>query len=650
MDKRIIANIKSLAIDMINEAKSGHPGIALDSAAIMYTIFAKHLNYNPTDSNWIGRDRFVLSAGHGSALLYATMFMAGYDLTIDDLKSFRKLNSKTPGHPEYGKTVGVEATTGPLGQGIANAVGMALGGKILKEKYQDKNKSLIDYSVYVLCSDGDLMEGISYEACSLAGTLNLDNLILLYDANGISLDGDISNTFTENISKRFEAMGFYTDFVRNGEDVDAIDRAIDKAKRSGKPSLIEIKTIIGNGSLIEGTNEVHGKNLTSEDIKQLKVKLNVSLEPFFVDNEARSNFRKQLSDRSLVKYEIWSRNYQEYLDQGKDLKYLFNTPTSDLSSINWEIDPEAKEATRISNGKIMNKLAAIVPNFIGGSADLTSSTKTYLKEFGDIKDNHYDGRNIWFGVREHAMGGILNGLALTKFIPFGSTFLSFADYMKPAIRLSALMHLPVTYIFTHDSINIGEDGPTHQPVEQLAMLRSIPNLKVYRPADAKEIIGCWNLILNSNNNPSALILSRAEVSLLDNTNVKEVSKGAYIIREANEHLNGILIATGKEVETAYHVAMSLYKQHGIDLRVISMPSMEVFNEQDDTYKKALLPDGYKVIAIEAGSSFGWEKFVYNNNYLININTFGLSASKDDVLTEMNFSYQQIENRIIKLIK
>jgi len=662
MDNKIINNIKTLGIDMITEAGSGHPGIVLGAAPIIYTLYAYHMNINVNDPKWINRDRFVMSAGHGSALLYSTLFMAGYNLSIDDLKKFRKIDSKTPGHPEYGVTPGVDMSTGPLGQGFASAVGMALAGKILNNKFKfqkkntfDNERSLIDYKVYVLCGDGDLMEGISYEAASLAGNLNLDNLIVLYDSNNVSLDGETSNTFTENVLDRFAAMGWHTECVKDGMDVKSIDRAIDRAKKSMKPSLIEVKTIIGKDSVWEGTNKVHGKVLEEDDIAKLKGKLLMPPDKFYVDNNLTKQFRKQISERSSIKYEIFNRNYNEYVKEylngdNSRLNYLFNDNLNiDLLNQDWHLDYEQKEATRVSGGKILNQINRLFPNLIGGAADVSSSTNTYLKECGDIKDEHFDGQNIWFGVREHAMGAILNGLALNNFRPFGSTFLVFSDYLKPAIRLSALMNLPVTYIFTHDSVNIGADGPTHQPIEQLASLRSIPNFNVYRPADSKEIVGCYQSIFSSKK-PSALILSRHEVSMLKETSMEETLKGAYIIRNEINKLHGIIIATGTEVHTAYYIAQELYEKEGLDLRVISMPSMEVFKQQSSEYRNKLLPIGYKTFVIEAGSSFGWHQFVYNEKYLMTIDKFGKSGTKDEVLDYCNFNYEQIKEKIKKLLK
>ncbi len=659
MNKRVIANLKTLGIDMIENAKSGHPGIVLGSAPIIYTVFANHMNINHEDPLWINRDRFILSAGHGSALLYATLYMAGYDLTVDDLKMFRKINSKTPGHPEYGVTPGVDMSTGPLGQGIASAVGMAIAEKMLKEKFHfpkemkiEQDHYLVDYNIYVLVGDGDLMEGLSYEAASLAGNLNLDNLIVLYDSNNISLDGDTSNTFVENVIDRFKAMGWHTNVVKNNKDLAAIDNAIEEAKASGRPSFIEIKTTIGEGSLLEGTNKVHGKPLSKDDIIQLKQKLNINPEPFFVDLEAREFFKQKIKARTDYKYKEWINNYQEYVRKylnGNDasLRYLFTSGIkTNILNFPWQIKDEAM---RDINSYILSEIGFRIPMIVGGSADLASSTKAYISSSGEFKEGNYSGRNIWFGVREGAMGAILNGLALTNFRPFGSTFLSFADYMKPSIRMAALIGLPVTYIFTHDSIAIGEDGPTHQPVEQLTMLRSIPNLNVYRPGDANELIGCWNEILNSNHNPSALIVSKDVLPLLNVTNKNYVKYGAYIIRKEKGILSNIIIATGSEVNVALNIANELYQEQGIDIRVISMPSMELYLKQPLEYKRQLIPKGIKTIVMEAGSSLSWYRFTNDEECLLTIDTFGISGSKDEVLKHFNYDYQDLKNRIINLV-
>ena len=653
MDNKTISNIKSLGIDMIDQAGSGHPGIVLGAAPLIYTVYARHMNINTVDPTWICRDRFVLSAGHGSAMLYATLYLAGFNISLDDLKNFRRVGYKTPGHPEFGHTPGVDMTTGPLGQGIASAVGMAIGEKILENKFKlSDGKPLINYNVYALVGDGDLMEGVSYEACSLAGTLNLDNLIVLYDSNNISLDGDISNTFTENVIDRFNAMGWHTEKVLNGTNVEDIDKAINRSKKSGKPSLIEVKTIIGNGSVNAGKNIVHGKCLSKEDIRSVKRGLDIKDEPFYVDVNNMNKFRNQIVERSARKYELWARNYREFMNNSKEdvievFNSFFNPKKIDIINTDFNLDKGIKEATRVTNGKIMTTISKNIHNFIGGSADLSSSTNTYLKDMQDIKDNHYFGKNIWFGVREHSMGSILNGLALSGFKPFGSTFLTFSDYMKPAIRLSALMNLPVNYIFTHDSINIGPDGPTHQPIEQLAMLRSTPNLMVFRPADANELIGCWDVMLNSSG-PNALVLSRQDVRTLPSTVPEYVKYGAYPVRKERKQLHGIIIATGTEVFTSLLIAEQLYNEIGLDLRVISMPCQELFLMQQERFKNSLIPGGIKTIVVEAGSSFGWYRFVINEKYLMTIDKFGISGTKGEVENYCDFTFEQIKERIRNL--
>ena len=633
MDREIVNNIKTLGIDMIDKAGSGHPGIVLSAAPIIYTLYAKHMNVNVNDPLWENRDRFVLSAGHGSALLYATLYMAGF-LSLDDLKQFRHINSKTPGHPEYGVTNGVDMSTGPLGQGLASAVGMAIAGKQLNKKYEipkrsklGKEQSLFDYHVYVLCGDGDLMEGISYEATSLAGSLKLNNLIVLYDSNDMSLDGKTKGVFDDDILDRFKALNWNTILVKDGTLISNIDKAIEEAKKSDKPTLIQIKTILGDGSINENTNKVHGSPLDKDDITKLKLKLKIEPEEFYVDMEAKENFSKQISERSLKKYNLFNQLSLE-------LNYTKQDNKIDLSHL--VFDSNLKESLRVTNGKIMKEIERKLPNFIGGSADLSSSTKTIINN------------NINFGVREHAMGAILNGLALSNYHAFGSTFLVFSDYLKPSMRLSALMNLPVTYIFTHDSINIGQDGPTHQPIEQLISLRSIPNMNVFRPADAKEIVGSWEYIIN-NKKPSCLVLSRNEVSLNKLTNSKSVMYGGYIVRKEN-YLHATIISTGSEVELSIKIADYLYETYKLDIRVVSMPNRELFLNQSKEYQESIVPKGYRTIVIEAGSKYGWEGFVYSDKYLITLDKFGCSGTSEEVLNEMDFSYDKILQKVIKLLK
>ena len=658
MDNQVINNIKTLGIDMISIAGSGHPGIVLGAAPILYTLYAKHLNVNVSDPNWINRDRFIMSAGHGSALLYATLFMAGY-LTLEDIKQFRKIHSKTPGHPELGVTPGVDMSTGPLGQGFATAVGMALTSKKLNQelKFPRKNffeaeESLIDHKIYVLCGDGDIMEGITSEAASIAGNLNLNNLIVLYDSNHVTLDTKTTYTLKENTLEKFKSMGWNTIYVKNGNDIKSIDHAISKAKTSSKPTLIEFNTIIGIGTELEGTSQIHGGPLSNIEREKLKMKLNIPNTDFYVNNEAREYFQKEIAKHTDIAYSRWSEHYHKFSSNpDKDnYDFLLGKDTNfDLLHHDFHLEPDLKEATRITNQKIMAEISSICNYFIGGSADLASATGTYLEGQKDITAEDYTGKNILFGVREQAMGAILNGISTYHYHVFGSTFLSFSDYMKPSIRMSALMNLPVTYIFSHDSINIGQDGPTHQPIEQLASLRAIPNVNVYRPCDANELIGCWNTILKNENHPNCLILSRIDVPCLNISRKEFVEKGAYTIFTERNQLQAILIATGTEVHTAFHIAYDLYKSNQIGIRVVSMPCMEDFLNQPKEYQEEILPTGYKKIVIEAGSPFGWEKFVYNEKYLICLNRFGFSGTKEEVLKEMNFDYDSIKNKVISLL-
>ncbi len=664
-DKKVIDLLRTLSIDMIDKAKSGHPGICLGAAPIIYTVYAKHMCINTNDCNWINRDRFVLSAGHGSALLYACLFLAGYDISLEDLKNFRTLNSKTPGHPEVGITPGVDATTGPLGQGLATAVGMAMAEAHLSAKYNQKKKNLMDKTAleifnnytYVLCSDGDLMEGISYEASSLAGTLKLNKLIVLYDSNNISLDGSTADTFNENVLKRYEAMGWHTQLVTNGEDVNQIDKAIIKAKMvTDKPSIIEIKTTIGKYAPNEGTNKIHGTPLTAEEITTLKTNLGVRDVAFAISEEATNIFRSQIYERSNKKYSLWAENYNQYMN---DAAPMLKAEIESLMTRGLKYDvismfkdkfiSDYKSSLRSTNSEVMQDIANQMPFMIGGSADVSSSTKTYINNFAVFGPKDYSGRNIMYGVREHAMGAISNGLALCGLRPYCSCFLQFSDYLKPAIRQSAIMKLPVVYIFTNDSILNGEDGPTHQPVEQLAMLRSTPNINVFRPADANEIVGAWDLILKETNKPSALVLSKEEIQIISTTKQFDVRFGAYIVRKEVAKLNGIIIATGSEVTTAIKIANRLFERD-IDIRVISMPSMNLFKEQSKEYKDMIIPMGIKVVVMEFLSSFGWNEFVYNDKYLITMDNFGKSAKKEDILKDNKLDYITLENRIYELLK
>ena len=645
-DEKLINVIKALSIAEITKANSGHPGIALGAAPILYTLYKKHMVIDVLDEKWINRDRFILSAGHASALLYSTLYMSGFDLNIKDLKDFRKLDSKTPGHPELNLTPGVEMTTGPLGQGFATAVGIASASKYLSEKFN----GIIDYKTYVLCSDGDLMEGISYEAASLAGNLKLDNLIVLYDSNKVTLDGTLKKTFSENILKRFDALGWYTDVVADGNNTMLIDMAIERAKRqTEKPAFIEIKTTIGKDSLLQGTNKVHGGPLTKEDIRQLREKLKIDTDLFANIKELRKEMVNYIRVRTNYDKKKWQVKYNAYIKSCDDetrsfLESLNQDKKFDIIKLFKGFQVSEDELRNI-NGKVMNNIANTYPSFIGGSCDVFSSTKTYLTEFSDFSSDNYSGKNIWFGVREHAAGAFINGLSLSGLRPFTSTFLAFSDYLKPSIRMASLMNLPSVFVFTHDSLMIGSDGPTHQPVEQLASLRSIPNFYVYRPCDYNEVVGSWNSILNSDK-PSAIVISKNKIKNLDSTSIVDVKKGAYIVKKESRKLFVIIIATGTEVSLALDIAQKL-EDKKIGTRVVSMPCIRLFENQTKAYQDEVLPKGYKTFVIERLSSFGWNKYVYNDNYIIGMDSFGASADCADLLKKYKLDDESIYKRIEK---
>lgn len=647
LEEKIIGEIKSLGLDMIEEAGSGHPGIVLGAAPILYTLFLEHLRFAPEVPDFYNRDRFIMSAGHGSSLLYSVLYFAGYDISLDDLKSFRRLNSKTPGHPEYMKTPGVEMTTGPLGQGFATAVGCAIAEKHTASLINNKEK-VIDYNVYCLCGDGDLMEGVSYEAASLAGSLKLNNLIVLYDSNKITLDGKTENVFDEDIAARFESMNWNVLFT--SDSVEDINNALIKAKSADKPTLIEVITTIGKGSLLAGSNKVHSGPLGEEEISKIKTSLGVRDIPFTISNEAVEEFRNYIKERNkdlIVDFDTKLETLES--DEVSFLNKLMDKDKSiKLTSLDYNKPDDNEELLRISAKKVLNSYATISPLIIGGNADVSSSTKMCLNELSPFSKDNYKGRNINFGVREHAMAAIANGLALAGYRPFVSTFLSFSDYLKPALRLSALMNLPVTYIFTHDSISIGQDGPTHQPVEQLVSLRATPNLEVFRPADSNEVIGSFKTIFE-NNKPSCLILGRDKIKILETTSISATSKGAYIVHSEERKLDGIIIATGEEVTLALSV-MKLLKEKGYDLRVISMPSIERYNLLTAEEKEELFPVGAKKFVIEKGSSYSWYSFVYKDSYLFTLDKFGTSGTKEEVDSFYGFTKEEISLKIEALLK
>lgn len=650
-DEKIINQIRALGIDMIEHVASGHPGIVLGAAPIIYTLYAKHLRICPEKPDFFNRDRFILSAGHGSALLYATLFMAGYDLDLDDLKNFRQINSKTPGHPEYKKTPGVDMTTGPLGQGLATAVGFAIAEARLRDRFNKYQKDLIDFNTYVLCSDGDLQEGISYEAMSLAGTLKLNKLIVLYDSNDISLDGKTSLSFNENIEMRMNSMGWNYIKVSEPDEI-SISKAIEEAKKSSeKPTLIEVKTTIGKYSNLEGTNKVHGGALTKEDVSQIKEKLKLRDIEFNVSSDTVEDFQQLIFERSNQIIDKFNKKYEALDDElKKELDFLMgDIKEIDLKNLTYEAPENHKEALRDTSSKILNSIVQNSPFMVGGSADLFGAVKTYINDGGDLSAKNYSGKNIYFGVREHAMGAILNGLALCGYRVYGSTFLGFSNYMIPAIRMSAMLNLPITYIFTHDSISLGEDGTTHQPVEQLAFLRTMPNVTVYRPCDANEVIGVYKTVMKESKETSIISLSKTVLPILDTTKATDVSKGAYIVREEKRKLDGIIISTGEEVHSAIEVANRL-ETKGIDIRVVSMPCIERFLENSSEYIDEILPVGKKKIVIEAASSISWNRIVFNPKYLITLDHYGASGKRLDVLKEFGFDVDSLEQKVEKLLK
>lgn len=648
LENLAINTIRALSVDTVQKANSGHPGMPLGAAPIAYTIWDKHLNFNPDQAKWINRDRFILSAGHASALLYSLLHLYSYDVTMDDLKEFRQLHSRTPGHPEYGHTHGVEATTGPLGAGISAAVGLAMAQEHLAAKYNRDGYPIIDNFTYVLAGDGDMMEGISSEASSLAGTLKLGRLIVLYDSNAITIEGSTDIAFQENTRQRYKAYGFETFLVEDGNDIEAVNAAIEKAKSNlDQPSFIEIKTKIGFGSNKEGSAASHGAPLGEEAIVDLKKKLNYPhLEPFTVDQKVRDHFDKTVSEKKNT-YNEWKKLFEAYRSQYPQLasewdKDFSEVNLEDILNIKGYLDFEDKPvSTRVLSGMMINRLKDHYPNMIGGSADLAPSNLTTMNDETSFSSHNYGGRNIHFGVREHAMAAIGNGLALYGGLkPYVSTFFVFSDFLKPMLRLSALMSLPLTYVFTHDSIGVGEDGPTHEPVEQLAMLRSIPNVTTFRPADATETAYGWALALSSKDRPTALILTRQNLPQLANSS-KDALKGGYVVYEGSQPAELILMASGSEVSLAVDSAKVLEKD-GINTRVVSLPSIELFMSQSKEYQESVIPSNLRArIAIEAGSALSWGGLVGLDGAYVTLDHFGGSAPGEDLFKEFGFSVENV---------
>ncbi len=660
-DQLAINTIRTLSIDAIEKANSGHPGLPMGAAPMAYTLWTKQMQHNPKNPKWFNRDRFVLSAGHGSMLLYSLLHLGGYDLPMDEIKNFRQWNSLTPGHPEFGHTAGVEATTGPLGQGIAMAVGMAMAEAHLAGVYNKPEHSIVDHYTFALCGDGDLMEGVSAEAASLAGHLQLDKLIVLYDSNDISLDGDLNKSFSDNTAERFKAYGWNYILVDDGNDIEAINSAIEKAKtHKGQPTLIEIKTVIGFGSPNKsGKSSSHGAPLGVDEVLLTKQAYQWENEDFFVPEEVYETFKEAAKIQGEEAESVWNEQFQAYKQAYPELstqleKAINGELPEDFDAEIKAFEPGKSVATRSSSGDVINALAKKLPSFFGGSADLAGSNKTTIKDAGDFSATERAGRNIWFGVREFAMGAALNGMALHGGLQvFGGTFFVFSDYVRPAVRLSALMGLPVTYVFTHDSIAVGEDGPTHEPIEHLAALRAMPNLSVIRPADANESAAAWKLAVSSKNKPTALVLSRQNLPVLDvdaNAIYTGVEKGAYVVEKADKEVaDALLLATGSEVQLAVAAKKALAGE-GIDVTVVSMPDLGRFDEQDAAYKESVLPKNVtKRLAIEMASSFGWHKYVGFEGDVLAIDRFGASAPGETVIEEYGFTVNNVVEKVKALM-
>ena len=642
--------IRFLGIDAIEKSKSGHPGVVMGAAPMAYDLFTKQMRVNPEVPNWVNRDRFILSAGHGSMLLYALLHLSGFqDITMDEIKNFRQWGSKTPGHPEFGHTAGVDATTGPLGQGISMATGFAQAERFLAAKYNREGYTIFDHYTYVICGDGDLMEGVSAEAASYAGLQKLDKLIVLYDSNDINLDGETKDSFTESVRDRYNAYGWHTALVKDGTDLEAINAAIEAAKVSGKPSLIEVKTVIGYGSPNkQGTNAVHGAPLGAEEAAATRKALAWDYAPFEIPEEVYEDYRVNVAERGKAAYDAWEKLVEEYKQAYPDLADEVAAIIAGKDPV--EIKPEdfpvketgLSQATRNSSQDALNAAAKVLPTFLGGSADLAHSNMTYIKEDGLQDDAHRLNRNIQFGVREFAMGTILNGMALHGGLRvYGGTFFVFSDYVKAAVRLSALQGLPVTYVFTHDSIAVGEDGPTHEPIEHLAGLRAIPNLNVLRPADARETQAAWYLALKSQSTPTALVLTRQNLTVEAGTDFDKVAKGAYVVYETANGFDTILLASGSEVNLAVATAKELEVQ-GEKVRVVSVPSTDIFDAQDAAYKEEILPNAVRRrVAIEMAATQSWYKYVGLDGAVIGIDKFGASAPAAKVMEEYGFTVAHV---------
>ncbi|WP_404452721.1 transketolase [Virgibacillus necropolis] len=658
-----INTIRTLSIDAIENANSGHPGLPMGAAPMAYTLWTDFMNQNPKNSKWFNRDRFVLSAGHGSMLLYGLLHLAGYDVTMDDLKDFRQWDSRTPGHPEVHHTDGVEATTGPLGQGLAMSVGMAMAESHLSATFNKDDLSIIDHHTFALISDGDLMEGISHETASLAGHLGLGKLIALYDSNDISLDGDLDQSFSDNTEQRFKAYGWQVIRVEDGNDVSALRDAIKEAKENtDQPTLIEVKTVIGFGSPNKSASSAsHGAPLGSDEVVLTKEAYKWTHDDFHVPEEVYADFNEKIGKNGEEAEDNWNQLFASYKEKyPEDAKKLELAINGELP-VDWDkelpiYEPEKdKLATRASSGEVLNAISNSVPNLFGGSADLAGSNKTTVNNQTDFSRENYAGKNIWFGVREFAMAAALNGMALHGGLKvYAGTFFVFSDYLRPAVRLSAIMNVPVTYVFTHDSIAVGEDGPTHEPIEHLPAFRAMPGLSLIRPADGNETQAAWRLALESTNKPTALVLTRQGLPTLEGTKehaYEGVRKGAYVVSKGEKETpDALLLATGSEVQLAVSAQKEL-KEKDIHVNVVSMPSWDRFNEQDKAYQNEVIPPHVKSrLAIEMASPFGWERYVGDQGAVLGIDTFGASAKGDKVIEEFGFTIDNVIKHVEKLIK
>jgi len=659
LDLLCVNTIRTLAIDAVQKANSGHPGMPMGAAAMAYTLWTRHLRFNPRNPSWVDRDRFVLSAGHGCMLLYALLFLTGYDLTLDDLKQFRQWGSKTPGHPERGHTPGVEVTTGPLGQGVGNAVGLAMAERILAARFNNDDGSIVDHRTYVMASDGDMMEGVASEASSLAGHLQLGRLIVFYDDNLVSLDGPTSLSFTnEDVQKRYDAYGWHTQFVPDGNDIDAIDRAIDAAKADPRPSLIRVRTHIGYGAPHkQDTSAAHGEPLGADEVRAAKLAYGWPPdEQFLVPDDALAHFRSAI-ERGAELESKWRAAFDSYQAKRPALAKQFLDEQAGKLAPGWADDlPVFKPedgglATRDASQKAINALALTVPALIGGAADLATSNKTSVKDCGDFEPTDYGGRNLRFGVREHAMGAALTGMAAHGGLrPYGGTFLIFSDYMRPTIRLAALQGANPIYVWTHDSIGLGEDGPTHQSIEQLASLRAIPNMTIMRPADANEAAICWRIAVEHKGGPVGMAFTRQKVPIFDAASAAGAARGGYTLaRESGGDLRVILIGTGSEVHVCIG-ARELLQKDGIPTRVVSLPCWSIFESQDSAYRDDVLPPTVHArVAVEAASVFGWERYVGDRGAVIGMRRFGASAPADTLFKEFGFTPERVAEKAKSLL-